>query len=328
MGTSVDTRLISCSLMAEIELDHGARAAEIYRSDRIAACNERAFMLYAVGIASAIARDGSGYALLVEVADVPAALDHLRQYEVERLHRPPPPPPAPKLHPNAWVGSLVYAFVVIGVAFAISNGLWRLDAFDVGEMDAGLVRSGQWWRVWTALTLHLDGPHLAANTVAGVWFGYLAARLIGVGNSWLLVVLGAGLANWIEAVLGPASHRSVGASTAVFTALGLLSAYSWRTRLAYPQRWALRWGPLIAGVILLSWTGTGGESLDNPTSSPGSGQSVDVAAHALGFAAGLLAGAGAALGGATRMLDRVPQWLAGLLALVPIAVAWVRALGS
>jgi len=283
-------------------------------------------MLYAVGIASALARDSAGCVLLVELADAPAALDHLRQYEIERLNKPPPPPPPPKLHPHALTGSLIYALVIAGVAIAISNGLWRLDAFDVGELDAALVQKGQWWRVWTALTLHLDGAHLAANMLAGVWFGYLAARLLGTGNAWFLVVMGAGLANWIEAFFGPAAHRSVGASTAVFTALGLLSAYSWRTRLAYPQRWALRWGPLVAGVVLLSWTGTGAQSLDEPGG--GAGQTVDVAAHALGFAVGLLAGAGAALQAVTRVLNRMPQLLAGLLALVPLVVGWIRALSS
>src|ERR1700730_2657682 len=308
-----------------MELEHVEHAVEVFRSARLPECNERAFMLYAVGIASAIARDSTGSVLLVEISDAPAALEHLRQYEIERLTKPPPPPP-PKLHPYAWAGSLIYALIVTGVAFAISNGLWRLDAFDVGELDAGLVQKGQWWRVWTALTLHLDGPHLAANTLAGIWFGYLASRLIGVGNAWLLVVMGAGLANWIEAFFGPATHRSVGASTAVFTALGLLSAYSWRTRLAYPQRWALRWGPLVGGVGLLSWTGTGGQSLEEPGG--GAGQSVDVLAHALGFAVGLLAGAAAALEPVSRVLNRVPQWLAGLLALVPVVVGWIRALSS
>ena len=307
-----------------MESGHVGHAVEVFRSERVPECNERAFMLYAVGIASALARDSAGCVLLVELADAPAALDHLRQYEIERLNKPPPPPP--KLHPHALTGSLIYALVIAGVAIAISNGLWRLDAFDVGELDAALVQKGQWWRVWTALTLHLDGAHLAANMLAGVWFGYLAARLLGTGNAWFLVVMGAGLANWIEAFFGPAAHRSVGASTAVFTALGLLSAYSWRTRLAYPQRWALRWGPLVAGVVLLSWTGTGAQSLDEPGG--GAGQTVDVAAHALGFAVGLLAGAGAALQAVTRVLNRMPQLLAGLLALVPLVVGWIRALSS
>jgi rhomboid protease GluP len=105
-----------------------------------------------------------------------------------------------------------------------------------------------------------------------------------------------------------------------------LSAYSWRTRLAYPQRWALRWGPLVAGVVLLSWTGTGAQSLEEPGGA--AGQTVDVVAHALGFAVGLLAGAGVARESAARLLNRVPQWLAGLLALAPLVVGWIRALSS
>ncbi|MBS0418880.1 MAG: rhomboid family intramembrane serine protease [Proteobacteria bacterium] len=302
--------------------------AEIFRSVRLRECNERAFMLYAVGIASAIARDGVDFVLLVDENDAPSAANHLQLYERESLYRPPPPPPPPKLHPHAVRGSVGYALVVIGVAFAISEGLWRLDAFDVGELNAALVQQGQWWRVWTALTLHLDGLHLLANTVFGVWFGYLASRLMGVGNAWLFVVLGAGFANWVEGYFGPPGHLSVGASTAVFTALGLLSGFSWRTRLAYPQRWALRWAPLVAGIVLLSWTGTGGESLDQTGTTVGSGQTVDVLAHALGFAVGLGGGAIAALKAATRMLDRVPQWLAGLLALLPLVLAWARALSS
>jgi rhomboid protease GluP len=309
-----------------MESDHAGSAVDIFRSVRLPDCNERAFMLYAVGIASAIARDSGEFILLVDTSEAVAAREHLRLYEIERLHKPPPPPPPPKLYPHAEIGSTLYVLVIVGVALAISNGLWRLDAFDVGALDAGLVREGQWWRVWTALTLHLDGPHLAANALAGTWFGYLASRLLGVGNAWLLTVMGAGLANCIESFLGPVSHRAVGASTAVFTALGLLSAYSWRTRLAYPQRWALRWGPLIAGVVLLGWTGTGAESVDAPVKP--TGDTVDVVAHVLGFGVGLLFGAGAAFTPAARVLGRVPQWLTGSLALVPLLVAWIAALNS
>jgi membrane associated rhomboid family serine protease len=305
--------------------DSPGGAAEIYRSRRLADCDERAFMLFAVAIPSAIARGDRAYVLLVESHDVAAALDHLRRYEVERLTRRRPLPPAPKLYTDAWTGSLVYVIVILTVALVIANGVGRLDAFDLGELHAGSVQAGQWWRVWTALTLHVDAGHLSANAAAGAWFGYLASRLMGAGRAWLLVVLGAGLANGAEAFFAPAFHRSVGASTAVFTALGLMSAYSWRSRLAYPQRWALRWGPLVAGLLLLAWTGTGGGSVEEP----GSGdQSVDVAAHALGFVVGLLVGAGVSVRAVARVLDRVPQWVSGLLALVPIVVSWVRALTS
>jgi len=177
------------------------------------------------------------------------------------------------------------------------------------------VQAGQWWRAWTALTLHLDGPHLAANLAAGVWFGYLAARQLGAGTAWLLIVTAAAGANLLEGLLASPAHRAVGASTAVFAALGALSAHSWRERLALPQRWARRWAPLIAGVGLLGWTGTAGEG-------------TDVVAHLAGFAVGALFGATAALPRWQRGLERVPQSASGAAALGSLAIAWACALAS
>jgi membrane associated rhomboid family serine protease len=221
------------------------------------------------------------------------------------------------VYAHAWVGCAIYVLVLVGVAWVLSNGLVRLDAFDLGELDAARVQAGEWWRAWTALTLHLDAPHLAANLGAGTWFGYLAARQMGSGTSWLITVTGAALANLLEGLLAPPEHRAVGASTAVFSALGAMSAYSWREHFALPQRWARRWGPLIAGVILLGWTGAGGEGTD-----------VDVVAHLGGFAVGALLGANAALPRSRLVLQRVPQWLTGAAALASLAIAWGCALSS
>ncbi len=298
---------------------------EIFRSRRRAERDERAFMLAAVGIAAVASSDGPDFLLSVDGDIAAEALKHLSLYENERLIRPPPPPPPPKLHPHALLGSVAYAALLLAVTAFIDSGFWRLDAFDAGELYAARVQAGDWWRVWTALTLHLDAAHLGTNLAAGMWFGFLASRLIGTGNAWLLIVMGAGLANAIEGGFGPSAHRAVGASTAVFTALGLLSAYSWRSRLVYPQRWALRWGPLIAGVILLGWTGTGGEDPSAPTPS---GPTVDVVGHALGFVIGAVLGIVAARAAVRRILDKTPQWLMGVLAVGTILVAWARALTS
>ncbi len=271
-------------------------------------------MLRAVGIASVIDFDAEQYLLRVEGIDAAQALRHLRLYEIETRRAPPQPAP-PRPYPNAISGCLIYGLVLLIVGYAVANGLWRLDAFELGELNAGRVQSGQWWRAWTALTLHLDGAHLVSNLVAGVWFGYLAARQIGNGVAWLLIVSGAALANLIEALLGPATHRAVGASTAVFTALGLLAAHAWRARFHLPQRWALRWAPLVGGAVLLGWLGTAGEG-------------TDIVAHALGFVVGTVLGACVALPKLERALRLVPQWLPGAAALGSIAIAWACALSS
>jgi rhomboid protease GluP len=287
---------------------------EVYSSSSRRDCEDRAFMLGAVGIASAIVLRDDDFILEVAASDAERALAHLTEYEAE--NRPPEPAPAaPPLHRDAWAGCVGYAASLLGVAYAISNGLVRLDAFHTGELDAARVQAGQWWRAWTALTLHLSGPHLLANLGAGIWFGYLAGRQLGAGVAWLLIVAGGGMANLLEGLFGPPWHRSVGASTAVFTALGLMSAYTWRERLRLPQRWVQRWGPLVAGVILLGWLGTAGKE-------------TDIMAHVLGFAIGVLLGASAALPLLRRRLHDLPQWPAALAAIAIMAAAWGLALAS
>ena len=191
----------------------------------------------------------------------------------------------------------------------------RLDAFELGELYAARVQAGEYWRAWTALTLHLDLAHLAANLLAGIWFGYLAAGQMGAGTAWLLIVTGGGFANLLEGLLAPPEHRAVGASTAVFTALGAMAAHSWRERLVLRQRWERRWGPLIAGVALLGFTGSAGED-------------TDLTAHVAGFIVGAVLGALAALPRTKALLGRLPQWLAGAIAFASVLIAWGCALRS
>jgi rhomboid protease GluP len=288
--------------------------ATVFHARYRRACEERLLVLTAVGIAGEVVLGSGEFLLQVNARDSAAALRELSHYEAE--NRPlPPPPPAPPLYGHAWLGCLLYVLVLLGVAAALSHGVARLDAFEVGELDAARVQAGEWWRAFTALTLHVDGPHLAANLLAGVWFGYLAGRQMGVGTAWLLTVLGGGVANLLEGLLGPAAHHSVGASTAVFAALGAMAAYSWRERYALRQRWARRWGPLVAGVALLGWTGSAGEG-------------TDVVAHVGGFLAGGALGLLAAVPRLQGHLRRLPQWAPGGAALGLLALAWGLALRS
>jgi rhomboid protease GluP len=304
---------------------------EVFRSRRRAECEERAFVLTAVGIPSQVDAtagfDGLQYVLMVDESQHSAASAHLARYALESRPAPPPPPPPP-LHPFSWVGATLYALTLLVVGYAVAGGFWRLDSFELGAMDAARVQAGEWWRAWTALTLHVDAGHLVANLGAGIWFGYLAGRQLGPGHAWLLTVVAAGLANLAEALLGPSTHHSVGASTAVFTMLGVLSAYSWRTGYTRrSQRWPMRWGPLIAGALLLGWTGTGGMTgLDRPEVIAAS--TTDIVAHVAGFVAGVAVGVGAAARAVQPLLHRLPQWVSGGGAVLILAVAWAIALTS
>lgn len=289
-----------------------AETTEVFRSFWRSACEERGFVLHAVGIGSVVAWAGRSWVVLVATTDHEAAVAQLERYERENPPRAAPSAPD-ELHPGAWTGSLVYAIVLLAVGYLAGNLAFGADWLGIGSLIGGATRAGEWWRGVTALTLHLDVGHLLANLGFGTVFGLLAGQLLGAGVAWATVLTAATAANLLNAFVQPATHASVGASTAVFATLGLLAAYGWRRRRDAGDRWAYRWAPLIAGVFLLAFTGAGGER-------------TDVLAHLTGFAMGTLAG----IAHATWRIPRsaVVQVGAAVASLVVITCAWIVALGA
>jgi len=287
---------------------------EVYRSPLRADCDERALVLAAVGVSSEVASRGDSFALLVTDDAVDIATAHLNDYDEETLsRRREPSPPSP--HPDAWLGSAAYAAVLVGVAHCASADVLGFNWFSSGELVGGLLRSGELWRVVTALTLHADFTHLIANLAFGMLFGFLAGQLLGPGIAWASIVAAGAFGNLLDALLMPATHRALGASTAVFSTLGLLAAYSWRQRSARSARWPYRWGPLGAAVALFALVGVGGER-------------TDVLGHLTGLVAGAALGSLYGSWGMARLARVLPQLLTGALALAAVVGAWVWALLS
>jgi membrane associated rhomboid family serine protease len=223
-------------------------------------------------------------------------------------------PKLPKIQPRAWIGSILYVLVMMVVAFAAGSGALGFDWLEGGSLNGAIPATHEWWRVVTALTLHADVGHLLSNLAFGTVFGLLASRSLGSGVAWASILIGAMMGNALDAAYMPVEQRSIGASTAVFAALGILSAYAWTLETATNLRWAKRLGPLIAGVILLGFLGAGGER-------------TDVVAHVTGFASGCLLGVALGKIPEHRFDSRGLQWLAGTFTLATIAVAWWFAMG-
>ena len=285
---------------------------EVYRTHWRPACEERAFMLHAVGVESRVVEVGADWSLVVAPASVHAALRHLRTYEREN----PPKRRAPPLEgpqPHAWAGPVVYVTALLAIAWLSGQRAWDTNWLVAGALDTAAFRGGELWRAVTALTLHFDVAHLLGNLGFGAFFGWLAAQLLGPGVAFGAGTLAAVVANGINASFQPLEHVSAGASTAVFALLGLLAAYAWRRRADQGERWAYRWAPLVAGVCLLGFTGVGGER-------------TDVLAHLTGFAVGGVAGFLLAL--RRRPPGAAGQVLAGAATLAAVALAWVVALGG
>jgi len=287
--------------------------AEVYRSMRLAECEQRAFLLYAVGISSEIVPIGGEFVLVVaeDVRDL--ALGELRRHEAESRAAFVPPPAPMRVHAGAWIGVLGYALTMLLAAWCAGKDLFGVDWRESGALRGSVLQTGEWDRLITALTLHGDVAHLIANLAFGVFFGYFAGQILGPGVAWLSILLGAVLGNLLDSLLMAPGSASIGASTAVFATLGLVAAHSWRQRSDSRMRWAHRWAPLIAGVALLAFTGAGGEN-------------TDVIAHVTGFLSGAVVGVLHAWKPLASLDDWRVQAAAGLITVGVILGAWGAAL--
>jgi rhomboid protease GluP len=283
----------------------------VFRGSR-ALCNEFGLVLEARALPCEWIETASGWALAVAPELAQAAHDELERYAAERrparpVRRAPPP------FPGAPLGAILYTLVLLAIAYCAGARSFRTDWFDAGALESAPGSAHAWWRAVTALTLHLDPAHLLDNLFFGVGIGVLASRLLGPGLAWASILAAGAAANYLEMLIAPPDYRAVGASTAVFAALGLLSGYAWRQRLPRRERWLYRWTPLIAGICLLALLGSGNGH-------------VDVLGHLLGFCMGVALGWAYARMGLPRSRRTDLQLALGSAALLAVIAAWSVAL--
>ena len=257
--------------------------------------------------------DHAAQALLVRSVDVERALYLWQQYAVENSNWPAPlTHVAPR---SSWFPT--FCMMALLFLFYLHTGSW-LDGniwFVKGAIDSvAIEQNGEWWRLLTALTLHMDISHVVGNLLLGGLIIHLLCTQAGYGTAWLLMLVGAVAANFLNITLRDIPHHSVGLSTAVFTALGMLSVMQKR-RGQRDRILPTQLSPLGAGLALFAMLGSGGER-------------TDLGAHIFGFFCGIL------LGFLYRLWpQKTPGQLAAkkeslyfTLALVSVLIAWARAM--
>jgi len=283
----------------------------VYRSGSEGDCRERALVLQAVGTEYQVYRDANEFVIAVVAADAARSRAELDAYASENRDWQSAPPAA-RQRADGWNGILGFVAVLSVMAVLQQRNAFGIDWFANGKTHASLIRSGEWWRTVTALTLHTDLEHVLSNLVIGSLVGLFAGQSLGSGLAWFCIVLAGALGNFLNAWVRPADHTSVGASTAIFAALGLLAAHAWwqgrKRRTSRLERWA----PLIGGAVLLGFLGTGGGRTDVP-------------AHVFGFLCAVPIGALCGKLGEGVSTPRA-QRLFGLAALAVLAIAWAFAL--
>ena len=275
-----------------------------------------ALVLTAAGIPCALVQENPGWSLRVDPAHAARAFAEIAAYDREN-----PPATAPAAPPRPVRGVRVEGIMLAVTALlfffaAARNGAFGFDWLAAGSGDAAAVLRGEVWRAVTAITLHADGGHLLSNLLLGAVVTLLLAQVTGAGVAVLAMVAAAAAANLAGAALAAPDHVSIGASTAIFAGLGLLTALrqEWT-----PARWREGWRafvPLAGGVMLLAMTGF---SNDGRT---------DIMAHVLGFIAGLGGGWWLSRKAHFPAGDDRLQWLSGVTAAWVVFAAWVVALAA
>jgi membrane associated rhomboid family serine protease len=274
--------------------------------------NDLALVLTARGVPFHRQLGLNGWELWVPLAHAPAAATELTLYRHENK-REIGARPIDEVGAGR-AGVIWYVATLLAVFLALYTGLFNRDWLGAGRLEAGPLLAGEWWRAVTALTLHVELDHLGGNLAFGAFFGYFVGRYLGTGVGWLAVLLAASGANAVNAWVQSPAHRSIGASTAVFAALGLLMAYTWRRGFLRDTPWRARIAPIVAGLGLLAFTGTAGEN-------------TDLGAHLFGFLAGTALGAAFGEYLPVAWLKRpAVQRTCGALAALLVLSAWTAAL--
>ena len=197
--------------------------------------------------------------------------------------------------------------IVVGGPQALFNPSAQL-LFDLGAMQPIAVAAGQFWRLFTAMFLHVGLLHVALNA----YFFWLFGRVVEsvYGKTWMLLIyLVAGfLASVASYAFGPVEALAVGASGAISGVFGAFIAYNYRRRHLASNAANLRMALtviLLNALIAVAY------------------RSIDWRAHVGGLVAGFALGYLADLPGTDRRRAAVRvAGVATLVALGAVLVIW------
>jgi membrane associated rhomboid family serine protease len=277
-----------------------------------------ALVLLSRGVRSFAVLGEGGFELYVAPGDLARASAELDAADAEEQAaqrafrdeavREPRPAKRHAIAGGVLVASLLLAFFALTGPRA-HGSVW----FTAGAADAERVLHGEWWRAVTALTLHADGAHLASNLGIGALVVGAVMRSEGVGFGAALVLAAGTAGNVINAWAHQTLHSSVGFSTAVFGAIGLLGGLSYAYGTGRANRPRPAWTALAGSLALLALLGSSERS--------------DLFAHLFGGVSGIGLGL---LVGFRRWQPRtgIGQWFAGAGATAVIVGAWLVALAQ
>ncbi len=232
-------------------------------------------ILASQGIGSNVVKEGRTFSIRVRHRDVKQSLAVMDLYFKENRFFGTRPLPAP-LDASSFKSAT--ALFIISLLWIIHWGALFYDSHRELILRYGssalFIYQGETYRAITALFLHSDIRHLLGNTAGLLLFAAPVITLTGYGaGPFMLLFAGTG-GNLINAWLRETAQLSIGASTSVMGAAGLLAAFQ---AVRGDKSTVLnRIMPLLAAAVLVALF-SGGEN-------------TDITAHIFGLACGFAPG--------------------------------------
>ena len=304
------------------DAEASAPRAEVGRFPRLKAARERGLVVAAMDLPYWIEREDGAWVLFVEENARGQAAAALAEFEAEEQARVHVQKPEPLVIPKL---ALALTLVAMVIFYRMQTGANPVLIERGVAVDARILH-GEWWRCFTALTLHGSVEHLVSNLGLAVFAFAFAFSRFGAGAGLLGTVLGGAMGNLLNAFAHAAKpHASLGSSTALFASLGLLAGGELAARLMHR---ATRTGwqllvPVGAGLAFLSLYGGAGSNRDGtPIMDTGN---VDLMAHLFGLVAGVALGSVLFAAGLRRGARAWVQAVCGGAVIVVLAAAWMAA---
>lgn len=254
-----------------------------------------------------VKKDHRGFAIFVDEHHFGAARHTIEQYFKENRMAYTLPDAAPPDADHGYAGIWIAVFLA-AIHFYVQSTGAAVDFWHNFGASAARINDGEWFRTITALFLHADSVHLVGNMVGMAVFGTAVSQVAGWGVGCAIILLAGASGNMVNAFMYQDSHLSIGASTAVFGAVGILSAYQFVRRRKTGGAKSRPWLPVLGGIALLGILGGAAH--------------VDLGAHLFGFLMGMMVGIVYALYCASRINAR-HQYVFGLIAAGLVVFSWL-----
>ncbi len=265
-------------------------------------------ILASAGISYRITGQPDNWTVSVLPADSEKALIEIERYFQENRETPDAEDVWSSIPHKIHTGIVAALGLLASHVFMIHHGGIPFFVEKYGASAASIL-NGEIYRTVTALMIHSSSVHLAGNMASLALFFTAVCSVQGFGVGSLSLLASGALGNYVVALLYRSAHLSIGASTAVFGAVGILIAHQTFSSFRDAKQRFRAWLPLGGGICLLGLFSQG--------------EHTDILAHLFGL------GSGITVGFIFEFLLKKPpgppvQYLSFSLTLAVILLSWLR----